>query len=260
MNPAAPVKTHPTSEVREDSRKPSCRADARGVSSILDRRASCAARNASASALPSSAERRASRAARRAAFTLIELVIVIGIMALMMVLAVPAFQSVTKSSAVGIGASHLVNVLTLARTKAITGRTHVRVVFADGSHTNATIFPKVSYAVLMWTNQNLDPLVDDTASSWIYLDRWQSLPKGAYFSTLPSSLSATTPFPSNLNTGVSLAGLQFNSAGALVSGSDESAVVREGVVMPNGTVTASSSANTNAVVISYATGRAKVNR
>lgn len=191
-------------------------------------------------------------------FTLIELITVIGIMALMMVIAIPAFQSATKGSAVGIGAGHLVNTLALARAKAVTGRTHVRVVFSDAAYTNATIIPKVSYAVLIWTNQE-----SDVNANWIYLDRWQSLPKGAYFSTLPAALgSATTPFPSNQSAGVTLSGVEFNSAGALASsaGSDVFIVVREGVVKPDGSVFGARSENTTSNCIYAATGRAKVIR
>lgn len=195
-------------------------------------------------------------------FTLIELITVIGIMALMTVIAIPAFQSATKGSAVGIGAGHLVNTLTLARAKAVTSRSHVRVVFADGANTNATVFPKVSYALLMWTNQDLDPVLDNVPANWVYLDRWQSLPKGAFFSTLPSNLPTDTPFPSNRTTGVTLAGFQFNSAGALAgsAGNDVFIAVQEGVVKPDGSVFTKQSANTTSNRIYAATGRAKVIR
>ncbi|MFZ4695511.1 MAG: pilus assembly FimT family protein [Verrucomicrobiia bacterium] len=202
--------------------------------------------------------------ARSTAFTLIELITVIGIMALMIVIAVPAFQSVTKSSAVGIGAGQLVNTLMLARSKAVASRTHVRVIFASESATNALYPNATAYAVLQLTNrENSASLVN-----WIYLDRWQILPKGAFFSGFVSPASTSLslvniPFPANTNVASSTINarvIEFNSAGALTSSVDANVAVQEGVILPNGTAGSRNTANTNTVVVQWITGRAKILR
>ena len=196
-------------------------------------------------------------AARSTAFTLIELITVIGIMALMMVIAIPAFQSVTKSSAVGIGAGHLVKTLALARAKAVTTRSRVRVVFADGANNAAIALPQAAYGVLISTNQ------DDSgypASVWVYLDRWQTIPKGAFLTNLTVLSTYSVPFPSNSTFTANMRGIEFNSAGAVTSGSDLSILVMEGALLPNGSYTRIRVQNVVTSYVYAATGRAKVRR
>ncbi|MCC7519029.1 MAG: GspH/FimT family pseudopilin [Verrucomicrobiae bacterium] len=195
-------------------------------------------------------------AARSAAFTLIELIAVIGIMALMMVIAIPSFQSLTKSSAVGIASGQLVNALNLARSQAVTTRSRVRVVFPDNPYTNAMVLPKQSFAILQCTNHD-----DFSTANWVYLDRWHILPKGAYFSNLNALPAGTgVPFPTNGSpTAANMAILEFNAAGTLTSGSDCSVVVQEGTIQ-EGTPVAVRAENCMTGLVYAATGRAKVLR
>jgi len=141
----------------------------------------------------------------------------------MIVIAVPAFQSVTKSSAVGIGAGHLVNTLALARAKAVTTRSHVRVIFSTGANTNAIALPCrvtrcCSGRIRIW----IRPSTGSTSTVG------RPLPKGAYFSGFSGLSTCTVPFPSNQNVGVSMSGIEFNSAGAVASGGTSPLPSRKG--------------------------------
>ncbi len=217
--------------------------------SRISRRAACPA------TAGSSVERRARESS---AFTLIELIIVIGIIGLMMGIAVPAFNSATRGNAVTAGASQLVNTLMMARAKAVTSRSHVRMVFADGANTNLVAGGKVSYAVLLLTNQ-----ISDVPANWIYLDRWQNLPKGAYFTNLTvnlPTLPTQVPFPTNGGSSVSLSGLEFKSSGSLTSLNDLYILVQEGTLLPNGTIGNIKASNTISNRIFSVTGVAKVLR
>lgn len=218
--------------------------------SNLERRTSNAARSAPVSVLSSNVERRTSNAARSAAFTLIELVTVIGIMALMIVIAIPAFTN--KASAPRVGASDVANLLALVRQKAVSSRNHTAVIFSwDAATTNDTIQARVSYAPVMCTNESV----------WIYLDRWSHLPKGAFFSNAPSS-SVSCAFPTNGGTAAPFSyAVEFNSKGEAVSSSNVF-TISEGVMMPGSLSPPSNAKYANSVsgVVYRLTGAVRIPR
>ena len=207
--------------------------------------------------VPSKHESQNSKRPAPRAFTLVELLVVMAIMGLMLGLAVPAFNSATRGNAVTAGASQVVNTLMLARAKAITSRSHVRVIFADTPTNNTAANNKTAYAVLLWTNQT-----SDIPANWIYLDRWQQLPKGAYFLLLPGTLPSNVPFPTNqvVGAGIPMSGLEFKSTGALTSQNDLYIATQEGTLLPNGTIGNIRAANTLSNQVFSITGVAKVIR
>lgn len=161
--------------------------------------------------------RRASRA-----FTLIELLLVISIVALMMVVAVPSIRAI-RGNAPTTGASEVAGVLALARQKAMINRAHTAVVFSVTNHPTATLLS--SYCMIQQTNAN--PVV------WIYIDQWHTLPAGAYFSGLPSP-ALSVPFPANGNPRRNLPAIEFVSRGAISDGTvSPSYAIMEGTIMTN---------------------------
>ena len=192
---------------------------------------------------------------KRRAFTLIELLVVMAIVAIMIGIAVPAMNSLGRANAVSSGSNQLANTLMLARAKAITDRTHVRVVFSENANTNKMVYGKISYAVLSWTNKTAD-----AAASWIYLDRWQHMPQGAFFITNSSfTFPTTVPFPTNSASGVTMPCIEFKSTGAPTSSSYIDIAIQEGIVV-DGVIRNSMASNTLTNRIYAFTGRVKVLR
>ncbi len=105
------------------------------------------------------------------------------------------------------GATQVANLLSLARQKAVSSRSRTAMVFSaivagPPYPTNGTIHNLTSYTVLQQTNVN----------AWIYLDRWQHLPAGAYFSKLPIS-TLTFTFPTNGGLPVIAPAIEFTPRG-----------------------------------------------
>ncbi len=160
---------------------------------------------------------------RRRAFTVLELIVVMTIVFILLGLAVPAYQSAIKGNAPLSGATQLAGDLAFARQNAITTHNPTAVIFSDMTvATNEIILSRISYAILQQTN-----------GAWSYLDRWHSLPRGAFFVVLPSS-SGTFPFPTNnaLGTANGVPYIQFESTGEANVGATN--VVMEGLMRKNG--------------------------
>ncbi len=127
-------------------------------------------------------------------FTLVELLTVMAIIALMVAIAGPSMKMM-RGNAVKSGSSQFASTLSLARARALTDRTHVRIVFAEPPDTNYAAQPYTTYAVLVQTNRT-----SNAAASWVYVSGWNSLPPGAYFSVASLSAlnnSSPVPFPTN---------------------------------------------------------------
>ena len=127
-------------------------------------------------------------------FTLIELLAVVAIMTIIIVAAVPMFQSMGKRD-LGSAATQLRATLRLARQYAVTRRQNIYVVFPDNSSDcAASDIDKLlrSYAVIAQTNA--------APPGYEYITDWKYLPQGNYLDDSQSNsgsvfkLTYVTPF------------------------------------------------------------------
>lgn len=111
---------------------------------------------------------------RRRAFTLVELLVVVGIMGLMLALTVAAFEGIGKGSRMRAALTELKTSLSLARQYAITDRTIVFVVFPDElvDFSGTPGLGPTRYSSYFLCN----------TSRWArMLGQWHHLPKGIVF-------------------------------------------------------------------------------
>lgn len=129
-------------------------------------------------------------------FTLIELLAVVTIMAIILVAAIPIFQSMGKRD-LGATAAQLRTTLRLARQYAVTQRQDVFVVFPDNSadcSTNDVDKLLRAYAVMM---------TNSVSGGYEYITDWKYLPQGIYFDDSPNPTASLwkpthvtpSPFP-----------------------------------------------------------------
>ena len=127
----------------------------------------------------------------RAAFTLVELLAVIGIMGLLAAVGVPALKGLTGSGGRKQALSQLMGAFEIARNTAISTGTNAAVIFPDSTFASGEAYKYRSMAVVAWnpTNTNLPTTM---VGSWIVL------PQGVAF--FPNSLkSANLPTVKNIS-------------------------------------------------------------
>jgi prepilin-type N-terminal cleavage/methylation domain-containing protein len=132
------------------------------------------------------------RKSRQHAFTLVELISVLVILAILLSIALPAVTNLTKANALNAAAREVSNTLSLARQMAITHRVRTRVVFPFTLTTTvSTLAPAyLSYAVM--TN-------DVNTGNWSYVTKWEQLPTGAVFLKGPPNLVGSLDYLYNQN-------------------------------------------------------------
>ncbi len=178
-------------------------------------------------------------------FTLVELLVVIGIIGLMMALIMPAFRGFGRSASMNGAVAQVRSSLALARQLAITKRTLAYVIFAD-SRTAAAMPAEAwranrSYAVFMGTNSTGDGY---------YVKEWTALPPGIVITPdtsgypgihgdnimiYPDNMNKTNTFPNSASaTKAPVRAMQFDSDGHSVGGE---VYITEGTVETNGTLT-----------------------
>lgn len=172
------------------------------------------------------------------AFTLMELLVVIGIIAMLSVVALPAIKNISRSDTMGAASRQLIDDLAYARRAAIRNRATVYVVFLPETyHSLAGAFagPDLEratdllgmqyhgYAMFTWRRVGEQPGQDNPA----YLRDWQVLPQGIFIptwkyssgngSSVPPFRTVPIPFPDAKSlTLMRMPCIAFNYLGQLV--------------------------------------------
>lgn len=116
-----------------------------------------------------------------AAFTLVELLAVVGIMGLLAAVAVPALKGLTGSGGRKQALSQLISALEIARNTAISTGTNAAVIFPDSTFASGDAYKYRSMAVVAWN-------VTNTATPATMVGSWITLPQG--IALLPNSISS----------------------------------------------------------------------
>jgi prepilin-type N-terminal cleavage/methylation domain-containing protein len=188
---------------------------------------------------PTATPRRATQAA--AAFTLIEMLVVIAIIGVLLAVGIPAFKGFGKSNALAAADRQLLDDLAFARQRALADRTTVYMVFvppgnsslvatfsSDESRQQVTNLLQRQFATY---NFYVERSVGDQPGGpprARYLSAWQSLPDGILIapSKFYSGVAATGvtnfayrnfPFPTATNAAISLPYLAFDYQGQLLN-------------------------------------------
>ena len=191
-----------------------------------------------------------------AAFTLVELLAVVGIMGLLAAVAVPALKGLTGSGGRKQALSQVMGALEIARNTAINNGTNAAVIFPD-STSDSTFggeqnpYRYRSMAVVTWnpTNTNSPPTM---VGSWIVL------PQGVAF--FPNSLKSTNlPTATNISVRILTSSNQVNSPAIVFQpdgglSEEYSPLPTNGIAFFEGTVTGTT-INTNSKMTNFETVR-----
>jgi type II secretory pathway pseudopilin PulG len=186
-----------------------------------------------------------------AAFTLVELLAVIGIMGLLAAVGVPALKGLTGSGGRKQALSQVMGAIEIARNTAISTGTNAAVIFPDSTFASGDAYKYRSMAVVAWnaTNSNLPTTM---VGSWIVL------PQGVAF--FPNSLkSANLPTAKNIsvriltaNNTANFPAIIFQPDGGLSE--DYSPLPTNGIAFFEGTVNGTTP-NTNSKMTNFETVR-----
>ena len=183
-----------------------------------------------------------------AAFTLVELLAVIGIMGLLAAVGVPALKGLTGSGGRKQALSQVMGALEIARNTAISTGTNAAVIFPDAGFTPQGVDPApyrfrsmaiVSYSnTTIATNTNSNIPFEKLVSSWIVLPQGISfLPTYLRTSTATNMISVVANIripPKTDNVSITCPGIIFQSDGGLL---ETNSIPLAGVAFFEGTVT-----------------------
>jgi len=169
----------------------------------------------------------------RAAFTLVELLAVVGSMGLLAAVAVPALKGLTGSGGRKQALSQVMGALEIARNTAISTGTNAAVIFPDSTFASGDAYKYRSMAVVAWN-------ITNAATPATMVGSWIVLPQG--IALFPNSISAL-PLGTNISVRIltttspaaNFRAIRFQSDGAL----DEnlSSFPTNGIAFFEGTVT-----------------------
>ena len=204
-----------------------------------------------------------------AAFTLVELLAVVGIMGLLAAVAVPALKGLTGSGGRKQALSQVMGALEIARNTAISTGTNAAVIFPDRNFASEP-YRYRSMAVVTWDATNTNSVTTNSM-----LGSWITLPQGivlhdAQINQLRALTNTTAlripPFTTPTNT-MNLRAIVFQSDGALEESyytdilTLDGISIYEGAVINNFTTTTNTSKQTNnveTITVAHYTGRPKL--
>ena len=198
-----------------------------------------------------------------AAFTLVELLAVVGIMGLLAAVAVPALKGLTGSGGRKQALSQVMGALEIARNTAISTGTNAAVIFPDSTFGLGDAYKYRSMAVVSYkdstiaANETTTPIAyDKLVSSWIVLPQGISfLPNYLKTSTTTNMISVSANIqipPSTTSTAITCPGIIFQSDGGLLDSPINSVA---GVGFFEGTVDASGNTNRTSSMTNFETVR-----
>ena len=184
-----------------------------------------------------------------AAFTLVELLAVVGIMGLLAAVAVPALKGLTGSGGRKQALSQVMGALEIARNTAISTGTNAAVIFPDSSFASGDAYKYRSMAVVAWNATN-------AASPATMVGSWIVLPQGiALFpnsiSALPQGTNISVRILTSSNT-ANFRAIRFQSDGGLDE--SQSPLPTNGIAYFEGTVTGTTT-NTTSKMTNFETVR-----
>ena len=202
----------------------------------------------------------------RAAFTLVELLAVVGIMGLLAAVAVPALKGLTGSGGRKQALSQVMGALEIARNTAISSGTNAAVIFPDLNFASQP-YRYRSMAVITWDATNTNSVTTNSM-----LGSWITLPQGVVLhdtqiNQLPTLTNTTAlripPSTTPANT-MNLRAIVFPSDGGIADEyyndeiRDDGISFYEGAVVSNFTTTTNTSkqeTNVETITITHYTGR-----
>jgi Tfp pilus assembly protein FimT len=187
-----------------------------------------------------------------AAFTLVELLAVVGIMGLLAAVAVPALKGLTGSGGRKQALNQVISALEIARNTAISTGTNAAVIFPDSTFSSGDAYKYRSMAVVAWNPTN-------TNSPATMVGSWIVLPQGIAF--FPNSLrSANLPTATNISVRIlttsittNFPAIVFQPDGGLSE--DYSPLPTNGIAFFEGTVTNTTDNPTYRILTNFETVR-----
>jgi len=173
----------------------------------------------------------------QSAFTLVELMAVVGIMGLLAAVAVPALKGLAGSGGRKMALNQVLSALEIARNNAISSGANAAVIFPDSSFPQGEAYKYRSMAVINWNPTNS---TNNTMSG-----SWITLPQGIAF--VPNSIANLSNL-TNISVRIlattkqlpSVRGIVFQSDGAVAEASYNTNLTTKGVSYFEGTVTGTS--------------------
>lgn len=171
------------------------------------------------------------------AFTLVELMAVVGIMGLLAAVAVPALKGLTGSGGRKLALNQVLSAMEIARNNAISSGTNAAVIFPDSSFSEGDAYKYRSMAVITWNGTNA--ATNTMSGSWI------TLPQGIAFvpnaiANLSTLTNVSVRILATSKTLPSVKGIVFQSDGALAESYYNTSLTTKGVSYFEGTVSGTS--------------------
>lgn len=203
---------------------------------------------------------------KRQHYTIVELLVVVGIMALIMSIALPSFSKMAKGQATKSSSRNIVAVVKAARSYAITERKNIAIVFVNKTNC-ATYNIPINYG---YTSYLVFEVKKDATDQWIFQNNidgevWTDIQPGTliYYDSSNIIENGITVKASlkNLNLGATttqfdLKGIVFKSSGQMATTNQIKIRIQEGVY-PGGNTdpVVTNTANNITVEINPYTGR-----